>query len=139
MVDLAARAVATDAVVSRFRMRPHDFRTRATCIHLARAQMRALGHRPPSIPDFRSPIGAMAALKRSGFATLEDLLDSMLPRIAPAAMLIGDLAAAPAGEPFGSAIGIWADGALLGYHPDEPRGLANIKEALIHVTAAWRL
>lgn len=63
----------------------------------------------------------------------------MLPRIAPAQMIVGDLAAAPAGPPFGSAIGIWADGALLGYHPDEPSGLANIKEALMHVTAAWRL
>ncbi len=139
MVDLAARVAATEKVVARFRNRPFDWKDRATCIHLARAQARAMGHKPPAIPDFRSARGGLTALRATGHETLEALLDSMFQRIAPAAMLVGDLAVAPAPEPFGCAVGIWGGSALLGYHPDEPSGLANIKEAMMHITAAWRL
>jgi hypothetical protein len=137
MVDLARRVAATEKVVTRFRHRQFDWAARATCIHLARAQARAMGHRPPSIPDFRSAHGAMTALRSTGHPTLEALLDSMFPRIAPAAMLVGDLCIVP-GEAGLDAIAISAGGALLMYHQDA-EGLANVKEALPHVTAAWRL
>lgn len=91
MLDLAQRVEATEKVVARFRGRAFDWRGRQTCIHLARAQARALGHRPPSIPDFRSSRGAKTALKATGHATLEALLDSLFPRIAPAAMWVNTL------------------------------------------------
>ena len=61
----------------------------------------------------------------------------MLPRIAPAAMWPGDLALVP-GEPPFDAIAVSAGGALLMYHQDA-EGLANVKDALPQVTAAWRL
>lgn len=137
-MNLAERVAATDKVVARFRNRPFDWRDRATCIHLARAQMRALGHRPPPIPDFRSALGARKALERSGHASLEALLDSMLPRIAPLSAWVGDLMLVPGEEPFGEALAISAGGALLMYHAAAP-GLANVVEALPRVRAAWRL
>ncbi len=137
MVDLAMRVAATEKVVARFRRRPFDWSTRATCIHLARAQARAMGHRPPPIPDFRSPRGALTALRSTGHDTLEALLDSMFPRIAPAAMLVGDLCIVPGESPF-DAIAISAGGALLMYHP-HASGLANVKEAMGSVKAAWRV
>lgn len=138
MLDLAARADATEKVVARFRNRPFDWRDRATCLHLARAQMRALGHRPPAIPDFRSPTGALTALRKAGHDTLESLIDSMLPRIAPLSMIVGDLALVPGVAPFDAlaiSAGNWT---LLMYH-QEAEGLANVKEALPQVTAAWRV
>lgn len=136
MRNLAERVAATEKVVARFRSRPFDWSKRATCIHLARAQMRAMGHRPPSIPDFRSAIGARGALKKAGHETIEQLLDSLLPRIAPAEMLVGDLCIVP-GEGF-AAIGISSGDTLLMYHQDAD-GLANVKGASPHIIAAWRL
>lgn len=137
-MNLAERAAATEKVVARFRDRAFDWSDRATCIHLARAQMRALGHRPPAIPDFRSALGARKALERSGHASLEALLDSMLPRIAPLAAWVGDLMLVPGEEPFGEALAISAGGALLMYHA-EAQGLANVVDVMPQVRAAWRL
>lgn len=137
MFDLAQRAAATQEVIDRFRHRPFDWSKRATCIHLARAQLRALGHRPPVVPDFRSPVGAMTALKKTGHDSLESLLDAMLPRIAPLAMVVGDLALVPGAGPF-DALAISAGGTLLMYH-EQAEGLANVKEALPQVKAAWRV
>jgi hypothetical protein len=137
MYDLARRAAETQKVVDRFRSRPFDWGKRATCIHLARAQMRALGHRPPAVPDFRSARGALTALNKTGHESLEQLLDAMLPRIAPLSMIVGDLALVPGEVPF-DALAISAGGTLLMYHQDA-NGLANVKDALLNVKAAWRL
>lgn len=138
MVDLAARAAATQRVVDRFRRRPFDWATRATCIHLARAQMRALGHRPPAIPDFRSPTGARRALAATGHPSLGALLDAMLPRIAPLEMIVGDLALVPGEAPF-DALGVAAgDGTLLMYH-EAADGLANVTGAVGAAIGAWRV
>ena len=91
MLNAVERTAATEKVIARFRNRPFGWATRRTCIHLARAQARALGHRPPAIPDFRSPKGAKTALKAQGHETLEQLLDSLFPRIPPLSAWVGDL------------------------------------------------
>lgn len=100
--------------------------------------MRALGHKPPPLPDFRSAIGARTALRKTGHASLEALLDAMLPRIAPAAMLVGDLALVPGEPPFDAALGVWAGDTLLMYH-EEADALANVKDAMPQIVAAWRV
>lgn len=79
----------------------------------------------------------MTALKRTGHDSLEALLDSMLPRIAPLAMVVGDLALVPGEGPF-DALAISAGGTLLMYH-EQADGLANVKEAMGQVKAAWRV
>ncbi|MDE0878931.1 MAG: hypothetical protein OSB00_09780 [Sphingomonas bacterium] len=140
MVDLEARRVATEAVVARFRGRPFSWTGRRTCVHLARAQMRALGHRPPAVPDMRSAASAVRALKATGHDRLIDLFDSLLPRIAPAAMVIGDLALM-AGDALFDAIVVSAGGKVIGYHGDAlQRGLVNIEPIGPRpFIAAWRL
>lgn len=139
-IDMAERGRRTEAVVARYRGRPFDWANARTCIHLARAQMRALGHRPPPIPTFRSERGAMTALRKSGFDDMAAMLDSMLPRIAPASMWLGDLALLRAAPPFGSimicagAVG----GKLIGYlegHLDQ--GVINVVPH--EFVGAWRL
>lgn len=136
-MNLAERVAATEKVVARFRDRPFEWGKERTCIHLARAQMRALGHKPPTVPRFRSALTATRALKATGHDTLEGLLDSLLPRIAPAEMWVGDLALME-GEPPFHAIVIAAGGKVLGYHEDTPeRGIVPIEvESFI---GAWRL
>jgi hypothetical protein len=131
VLDLAARVAATDKVIARFRHRPFSWRNRTTCIHLARAQMWALGHRPPSIPDFRSPIGARTALRKAGVASLVELLDGLAPRIAPLAMLPGDLGVLPGEPPFeaiviaggGDKVFCWHGADLSRLHPIAVRRL----------------
>ncbi|WP_017978545.1 DUF6950 family protein [Sphingomonas melonis] len=140
MVDLAARVLATEQVVARFRNRPFGWATRRTCIHLARAQGRALGHRLPAIPDFRSPRGARTALRSQGCETLDQLLDKLFPRIAPLSAWVGDLVVMAGSDGF-DGIGIVAGGKILGYHEDHlADGLVNIvpvgADAFI---GAWRL
>jgi len=139
-VTLADRVAATEHVVARFRGRPFDWAARRTCIHLARSQARALGHRPPAVPDFRSPVGARTALKRAGHETLDQLLDSLFPRVAPAAMWVGDLALMAGGDGLGGLV-IAAGGKVLGYHEDHlADGLVVIvPQGPVPFVGAWRL
>lgn len=134
-VNLAERAAATTKVIERFRHKPFDWRGNATCIHLAQAQMRALGHRPPRIPKFHTALGAQRALQATGFADLGALLDSMLPVIPPAMMWTGDLALLD-GEPPFDAIVINVGGKVMGYHEEVP-GLAPMIP--LAIKRAWRL
>ncbi|MEP9401853.1 DUF6950 family protein [Sphingomonas silueang] len=137
MMNLHARAVATQATIDRFRMRPFGWAKAGTCIHLARAQMRALGHRPPPIPRFRSAIGARRALLETGHKDLASLLDSLLPRIAPASMWVGDLALMQGDGEF-DAIVVSAGRLMAGYHADQlDRGVVNIDA--YSFMGAWRL
>lgn len=139
-MNLVERVAATEAVIARYRSKPFDWATSGTCIHLARAQVLAMGHRAPRVPAFRSAVGAAKALRGSGFEGLEQLLDSILPRIAPASMLVGDLALMPGGGGF-DAIVIAAGGKVIGYHDDFlNRGVVNvIPEGPAPFIGAWRL
>lgn len=140
MLDPVARADATAKVLARFRNRPFGWATRRTCIHLARAQARALGHRPPAIPDFRSPRGAKTALKALGHDNLEQLLDSLFPRIPPLAAWIGDLVILAGGEDF-DGIGVAVGGKIAGYHEDHlDQGVVNVVPIGPNpYIGAWRL
>ena len=140
MLNAVERTAATEKVIARFRNRPFGWDTRRTCIHLARAQARAMGHRPPSIPDFRSPRAARAALKTQGHETLAQLLDSLFPRIPPLAAWVGDLVVMAGGDDF-DGIGIAVGGKIVGYHMD------HLAEGVVNVVptgpdpyiGAWRL
>ena len=137
MLDLAARAAATEAVVGKYRHRAFDWNSRATCVHLARAQMRALGHRPPSVPDFRSPRGALTALRKAGFDTFEDLLGSMLMRVAPLAMIVGDIGLLPGEPPFQSAVIAAGGGKVFGWHDGDLSRLHPISVSVLDFEACF--
>nr|WP_232307502.1 hypothetical protein [Sphingobium chungbukense] len=64
------------------------------------------------------------------------LLDSLLPRIAPAEMLVGDIAILPGDEGM-EGIVISAGGKLIGYNEDAPDGVKPLM-ALVPLPAAWR-
>lgn len=140
-LDLVARAAATARTLAKYRARPFDWRARSTCIHLARFHLRALGHRPPLIPDFRSAVGARRALAEQGAADVVALLDGQpgLARIAPAAMIVGDLAVMQPEEGADRAlqsIVVSVGGKVLGWGEADPSGLRPIEAHAI--LAAWR-
>lgn len=130
----------TAAVLAKFSDKPFSWEG-ANCLRLAREQMLAMGHAAPPIPMFRTAVGAQRALKKRGFATLEALLDSMLPPIAPAAAWLGDLVMLPGheGQSFGALFIAGGDGILRGWHDSDPGGLRNVVQAEQQATAAWRL
>lgn len=137
-MELERRRVATEATLSRYRAKQFDWAKGVTCVHLARAQMRAMGHHPPSIPRFRSPLAATRALQQRGWESVTAMLDTLLPRIAPAHMLLGDLAAVP-GEGGLDAIFVCAGPLkLFGWREDAP-GLVVLDVDLRQITAAWRV
>lgn len=141
--DLERRRIATAKTLAKYEGKPFDWRKSTTCLHLARFQMRAMGHKPPRLPPLRSALRAKKELDARGHASVIELLDSLFPRIAPAAMRLGDLAAFP-GDP--DAHGDWfqalainvAPRKFAGWHPDK-FDMAVMDAPLGSVVAAWRL
>ena len=115
-MNLAERAKATGAVIERFRDKPFAWDTTGNCIHLMRAQAAALGVNMPVVPRFRSPLGARKALHKTGHKTLEALMDSMFPRIAPARMIVGDVGMVPGEAPFNALVVSVGGGKVVGWH-----------------------
>ena len=88
---LIIRRDATQRTLNRFRGIDFDW-SGVTCVHLAHAHLSEMGHEVPDIPQFDTALGAARAMRERGWDSVGDMLDSMLPRIAPASMLLGDLA-----------------------------------------------
>lgn len=122
--------------MAKYRHKRFDWGRKATCIHMARYHLRQMGHRPPTIPDFQSAIGAKRALKDIGFKSVIELLDSLLPRIAPAAMIVGDLVAFQGDEGM-ECIGVSAGGKILAWHEDAPDGIKPL--IVSEILGAWRV
>lgn len=132
---LAARAEATRRTLAKYRALAFDWKGKVTCIHLARHHLRNMGHTPPPIPAFQSPIGARRALAKAGYENLTDLLNSLLPRIAPASAWVGDVATLDGGEGFDSIV-INAGGKWIGFHEDA----TGIKPLIVtSIKGAWRV
>lgn len=91
MIELERRRAATEKTLGRFRGKAFDWSKGIHCVRLAHQHLRNMGHAVPGLPRVRSPLGAKRALKANDWESVEGMLDSLLPRIAPAMMLLGDL------------------------------------------------
>lgn len=137
--ELERRRRATAKTLAHYHERSFDWRRQATCLHMARYQMKAMGHAPPRIPPIRSELRAMKELRARGHESLILLFDTLLPRIAPAEMRLGDLAAIPGDEGrFDCLLINVAPRKFAGWHPDSFL-MAVMDIELGNVTAAWRL
>lgn len=135
--DLVRRQRATEATLAKYRERSLDWTKRVTCVHMARFHLRQMGHRPPPMPEFRSPLGARKAMKKRGWDSVEQMLDEVLPgaRIAPMSMLLGDLAVVR-GDQGLDAILLHAGNEALGWHESGDR----IVPMIVHeYVGAWRV
>lgn len=133
------RERATRATLEKYRGKTFDWRTGTTCVHMFRFHLRQLGYRPPTMPRLRSALIAKREMQRRGWGGVEDLVDAMgLQRIAPAQMMLGDIATGPADEFFG-AIGICAGPLkLLGWREDAA-DLVVLDTDFTQLTGAWRV
>lgn len=132
MNDLERRQAALEKTIAKYRGRELDFRT-ADCVRMIRFHLLAMGHKPPPLPRYQSAIGATRALKERG--GLVAVLDGILPRIAPARMLEGDIAVV--GGEGGEAGVICVGYKYMGWHQDVAESV-NLVIDLANVTAAWR-
>ncbi|MGN5373295.1 DUF6950 family protein [Sphingomonas hankookensis] len=136
-MNLVERRDVTQATMDHFAAKPFDWAKAATCVHLVRQHVRAMGHRVPPVPRFRSALTARAALKSRGWNDLAAMMDAVLPRILPSEVLVGDVVEMPGeGDAFG-ALGIAVgNGRVLGYSSGYA-GLTVMQPQTVP-TAAWR-
>ncbi len=140
MTPVERRGPATDATRLHFAGRPFAW-GRTDCVKVAAWHLRQLGYRSLGISKggtYQTARSALAALRRAGFASPGDALDRLgLERIAPAAVLVGDIVALP-GELGMQALAIVAgNGVVLSFHEDAA-GLEAIRMIDVPL-AAWRV
>lgn len=135
--EMVRRQAATSATLDRYRGKVFDWSKGITCVHLARYHLRQMGHQPPSLPRIRSAFAAKQEMKARGWSGVADMLDGILPRIAPAQMLIGDLTVAKSEEGLGAIFICAGPHKLLGWREDAP-ALVVLDVTLDQVEAAWR-
>lgn len=133
--ELVRRQRALEQTMAKFRGRPFDWRG-ADCLTMLRFHLVKLGHKSlPKIPPYRDALGARRALEKAGFGSMEALLDSLLPRIAPARALAADVMLMGSdGEPL-DAVVISVGQKVFGFHEDAV-GAVVITPAAIK--GAWR-
>lgn len=137
--DLLRRQQALAKTLRKYRGKPMVL-GKADCVLMARSHLVAMGHRGlPPAPKYSSATGALRALKAMADGTVAGLLDAHLPRIAPAAMLPGDLALVESEDGLGGGtVVIAVGGKMLGWHPDAT-GMVVIEPTQAHpFVAAWR-
>lgn len=139
--DMARRMRAIESVRARFERKGYKIGT-SDCAKLVRALLVAMGHsKLPKPKPYSTALGAKRELTRLGFESLEAMMDRLLPRIAPAMMLAGDVALieADADDAAGDETMVVALGGdkFWGWHPDQA-ALAVIIIDLTKIKAAWR-
>ena len=137
MSDLVSRQRAVEKTKARYEGKVCDWKTGVTCVRLARDHLRNMGHKPPTLPRFRSLLGAKKSMARRGWEDVAAMLDSMLPRIPAARLLPGDLVVVP-GEGIDAIFVSAGFARFFGWRADLPE-LVMIELDLDEVLGAWRL
>lgn len=135
---LLLRQAATERTLALYRGKLFNWRRGITCVHLARRHLRHMGHNPPTVPRIRSVLSARRALAARGWDSTADMLDSLLPRIAPAQMLLGDIATAPGLEGLDAIVICAGPRKLMGWH-ETAEGLVVIDIGPGDLLGAWRV
>lgn len=140
-MNLADRARATEATKNAFWGTERNW-TDTTCVHALHAHLVNTGHFPPDVPLFRTKKGAREALKAMGAPSLPALcLNLGLAEIAPAKMIVGDIAILPGAEGktdgIRAAITICAGNKFMGWY-GEDGPFQHMEIDLSAVVAAFR-
>lgn len=136
MLPMIARRDAAQAAVDRFDGRPFAW-GKNDCVRLSAFVLRQLGHKPnlARAGSYSSLLGAKRALARTGFATLDAALDALgLPRIPPAAAVVGDIVGLPGLDDWTALTIAVGNGRVLGFM----EGRGGIMQPNAPLTA-WRV
>lgn len=136
-MNLFERRDVTQATIDHFLPKPFSWVKAATCLHMIRRHVRAMGKPVPTMPRFRSALSARAAMQARGWSSLAEVMDAVLPRITPAEVIIGDVVELPSSsDVFGALCIAVGNGRVMGYFEGEA-GLA-ILQPIAAPIAAWR-
>src|SRR3546814_2048591 len=100
--------------------------------------LRQMGQKPPTLPRIRSALAAKKALKERGWASVSDMLDSILVRIPPAMMQLGDVATVEGDQGLDALFVCAGPNRLFGWREDEP-GAVVLEVMFDQITGAWRV
>lgn len=120
MTPLQIRHAAIEATMDRYRDQPFAWGS-VDCAKIAAFHLAQMGIeiRIAKAGGYSTPLGARRALRRLGYATLADMADGIgLTPIAPARMLLGDLAQVEGDDPIGTICLYAGNGNLFGFHQD---------------------
>lgn len=139
--ELDRRREATQATLDKFRGLPFDWQEGRHCVRMAHYHLRQMGWRSPklpTIPRVRSPLAAKKALKDKGFDSVTEWLDSILERIPPAMMLLGDIAVVEGVGGLDAVFVCAGPRRMFGWREDQP-GAVVLEVGLDEVQGAWRV
>lgn len=134
--ELIRRRDAVTTTLAKYRDKPFNWKNGTTCIHMLRFHLRQLGYRPEPLPRIRSSIGAKRALRERGWNDVGDMLDTVLPRIAWARMMLGDVAMLRSGDGFGAITICAGPHKVLGWHEDDA-GMKVLDP--LQIEGAWQV
>lgn len=136
-MNLVERRDVTQATMAHFLLKPFSWVKAATCLHMIRRHVRAMGKPVPTMPRFRSALTARAAMQARGWRSLAEVMDAVLPRILPAEIIIGDVVELPSdSDVFGALCIALGNGRVMGYFEGQA-GLAVMQPTTPPITA-WR-
>jgi hypothetical protein len=121
MTPLEIRVVATEATMAAYQGQAFAW-GRHDCVRLAAHVLRGLGYRPRLSRGGRytTALGAMKALKRTGFASVEEALDALgLARVPWSYAMAGDIVALPGTEAMRALGVVIAPGHVLAFSPHD--------------------
>jgi len=134
---LQRRRDAAQATLDRFKDQPFAF-GKNDCVRLVAFHLRKLGYRPQlaKAGTYRTALSARRALERAGFGSLAEALDAIgLERIAPAAVIVGDVVQCEGDDELGALAVYVGNGRILGYSEDAAG--AVVMQSL-KIDLAWR-
>lgn len=132
--EMVVRVEAFESTRKRFLDKKYSL-GKTDCIKLARYQARQMGHNPPKVPRYSTPLQAVRVLKKMGHDSVDELLASMFPRIPLSMARIGDLVTGEGTDGLDATF-VYSGRKLMGFHQDAP-GLVLIVPEL--VKTAYRL
>lgn len=139
MIEMERRRDATQQTLDAWRGQSFDWNSAhsGTCAHLLHAHLVNMGHEPPTVPDFDTPLGAVRALKNMGHESLIDLLDDLLPRRPSVGfMRLGDVALAPGDGPLDAVFICAGPLKVFGWH-ESRNDVVVMDVALDKLLGAW--
>lgn len=139
MSEMLARAAAAQSTADKYIGKAFAY-GRYDCVRMVAHHLREMGYKPGLARggSYLSHKGAVAALKRAGFDTIEQALDSLgLERIPPARAVTGDIGKFRGPDPFGGLMIYAGNGRTLGYHEQQPG--AVFMQPREPAVVAWRV
>lgn len=138
MTPLQIRHATIEATMARFRDRPFAWGSvdcaKVAAFHLAQVGIEI---RLAKAGSYKTALGGKRALRRLGYSTLPDMADGIgLTPIAPARMLLGDLAAVPGDNLIGTLCLYAGNGNLFGFHEDH-QALVTLQPT--EILRAWSI